>query len=49
MVSVGCPAAPYGEVSAADYLLWTMAEESESWPDPPSLQHIRRVAFTTGG
>ena len=49
VILVGSPAAPYGEVSGADHLLWDFVAASGSWPEPPHLEHIRRVDVHDGG
>jgi hypothetical protein len=43
VISVGAPAAPFGEATPADYLLWGVAERSARWPAAPKLEHLQIV------
>lgn len=43
VISVGTPAAPHGEVTPADFLLWCVATQAGGWPTPPKLEHIRTI------
>lgn len=43
VISVGTPAAPHGESTPADHLLWGVAEPQGGWFNPPPLEHIRTI------
>lgn len=43
LISVGVPAAPYGESFPSDYLMWSVIPEGSPWPNPPALDHIQTI------